>query len=106
MSIIDVTFATKSMALRIKSWKVNELYAHSDHHAITFEVYNYKYTRKQRRWNTRSLDKESFIAVMESNNALQGNLDDMAQELMSQIVDACVASMIRHGIGKRHSLVY
>lgn len=76
------------MTPHIKSWKVNELYMHSDHHAITFK--DYIYNRKQMRWNTRNLDKESFIAVLEGNIALEGDLDDTSREMTSRIVDACV----------------
>ncbi|CAB0036803.1 unnamed protein product [Trichogramma brassicae] len=37
-SFIDLTFASDTLASRITSWALSELYTHSDHQAIVFEI--------------------------------------------------------------------
>ncbi|CAB0042923.1 unnamed protein product, partial [Trichogramma brassicae] len=37
-SVVDLTFASDTLAYQVTSWAVSELYTHSDHQAMVFEI--------------------------------------------------------------------
>ena len=102
-SVIDVTFVSESLAPRVTMWSVSDLYTHSDHMAIIFEIATKKIRLRApaSNWNYRSFDRDSFLAIMEGNKKLSGNAEDKASQLMTLIADACDASMSRNS-GRTH----
>ncbi|CAB0040802.1 unnamed protein product, partial [Trichogramma brassicae] len=59
-SVIDLTFASDTLAPQITSWAVSELYTHSDHQAIVFELK----TDRPPRPSTRQSCKVVDVAVV------------------------------------------
>ncbi|CAB0035076.1 unnamed protein product [Trichogramma brassicae] len=103
-SVIDLTFASDTLAPRITSWAVSELYTHSDQQAIVFEIETARpprpTTRQSCKWNARTLDTES-LSDMKANAAVPpGPTEEMATRLMDTITSACDASMAK-SIGRR-----
>ena len=110
-SIIDVTFASESLASRVASWKVDDQYTHSDHQAILFEIDDSKCPRRKAnlepdKWNSRSFDRESFIAMMECDIKLTGSSEEKVTQLMKFVFNACDASMTRSSVRHRYSPVH
>uniref|UniRef100_A0ABD2VVT0 Endonuclease/exonuclease/phosphatase domain-containing protein n=1 Tax=Trichogramma kaykai TaxID=54128 RepID=A0ABD2VVT0_9HYME len=72
-SVIDLTFASDKLAPQITSWAVSELYTHSDHQAIVFEIKTARPSRPSThqscKWNARTLDIEC-LSVMMSGTAV------------------------------------
>ncbi|CAB0040110.1 unnamed protein product [Trichogramma brassicae] len=109
-SVIDLTFASDTLALRITSWAVSELYMHSDHQAIVFEIETARpprpTTRQSCKWNARTLDSES-LSVMMANAAVPPEpTEEIATRLMAAITSACDASMAKTSGRRRRCAVY
>lgn len=110
-SRVDVTFASENLASRVTRWHVSEIYTHSDHQAILFDVVTDERRtdgrlQSARKWNARSFDEEVFIFMMSENIQLTGSAEQKTSQLMSLISKACDASM-RKGTGrKNHKSVY
>ncbi|CAB0040039.1 unnamed protein product [Trichogramma brassicae] len=104
-SVIDLTFASDTLAPQITSWAVSELYTHSDHQAIVFEIKTARpprpSTRKSCKWNARTLDTECLSVMMAGTAVPPGPAEEMATSLMAAITGACDASMTKRG-GRRH----
>lgn len=99
-SIIDVTFASASVAHRLK-WSVSDLYTNSDHRAVMIETIQRQqpsvlYTQPGRisGWKVDTLDKELFGVAIE-DMSLQGQPEVMAEQLICKVNQACNTSMIR-----------
>lgn len=105
-SIVDVTFASESLACRVTSWHVSDHYTHSDHQAIIFDIAAEGEHIRRRlpdppKWNAKSFDIESFKVMMSDDVQLVGSAEHMASQLMSFIANACDAAMTR-GSRRRH----
>ncbi|CAB0041395.1 unnamed protein product [Trichogramma brassicae] len=110
-SIVDLTFVCETLTPRVLSWTVSELYTHSDHQAIVFEIEDDgassgPSTRRSYRWNARTLDVDRFSAVVSSASVAPGTAEDMASSLMSVITGACDASMSKANPRRRREPVY
>ncbi|XP_023315674.1 uncharacterized protein LOC111693878 [Trichogramma pretiosum] len=109
-SVIDLTFASDTLAPRITSWAVSELYTHSDHQAIVFEIANIRpprpTTRQSCKWNAGTLDTECFSVTMANAAVPPGPTEEMATRLMAVITSACDVSMARSGGRRRRCAVY
>ncbi|CAB0039099.1 unnamed protein product [Trichogramma brassicae] len=109
-SIIDLTFASDTLAPQITSWAVSELYTHSDHQAIVFEIKTARPTRPSTRqsykWNARTLDTECLSVMMAGTAVPPGPAEEMATSLMAVISIACDASMTKRGRRRRRGAVY
>ncbi|KAI8122657.1 Retrovirus-related Pol polyprotein from type-1 retrotransposable element R1 2 [Lucilia cuprina] len=90
-SIVDLTFASSSMARRI-DWKSI---------IFTIEESNTKYSAKNtahtsfRGWASNKLDEESFKVSITSSLTLEGTATEMASQLMSKLREECDISMPR-----------
>ncbi|CAB0039203.1 unnamed protein product, partial [Trichogramma brassicae] len=109
-SVIDLTFASDTLAPRITSWDVSELYTHSDHQAIVFEIETARpprpTTRQSCKWNASTLDSE-YLSVMMANAAVPPRpTEEMATRLMAAITSACNASMAKKSERRRRCAVY
>ncbi|CAB0041846.1 unnamed protein product [Trichogramma brassicae] len=104
-SVINLTFASETLAPQITSWAVSELYTHSDHQAIVFKIKTARpprpSTRQSCKWNARTLDTECLSVMMAGTVVPPGPAEEMATSLMAAITSACDASMTRSG-GRRH----
>ncbi|CAB0039258.1 unnamed protein product [Trichogramma brassicae] len=109
-SIIDLTFASDTLAPRITSWAISELYTHSDHQAIVFEIETARpprpMTRQSCKWNTRTLDSESLLVMMANAAVPPGPTEEMATRFMAAITSACDASMAKTSGRSRRCAVY
>ncbi|CAB0035445.1 unnamed protein product [Trichogramma brassicae] len=109
-SVIDLTFASDTLAPQITSWAVSELYTHSDHQAIVFELKTARpprpSTRQSCKWNARTLDTECLSVMMAGTVVPPGPAEEMATSLMAAITSACDASMTRSGGRRRRGAVY
>ncbi|CAB0034715.1 unnamed protein product [Trichogramma brassicae] len=109
-SVIDLTFASDTLATRITSWAVSELYTYSDHQAIVFEIAIARLprstTRQSCKWNARTRDTEC-LSVMMANAAVPSRpTEEMATRLMAAITSACDASMAKSRGRRRRCAVY
>ncbi|CAB0039261.1 unnamed protein product, partial [Trichogramma brassicae] len=81
-SVIDLTFDSNTLVPRITSWAVSELYTHSDHQAIVFEIATARPPRPTMRqsckWNARTLDTECLSAMMANAAVPPGPTEEMA----------------------------
>ncbi|CAB0028826.1 unnamed protein product [Trichogramma brassicae] len=109
-SVIDLTFASDTLAPQITSWAVSELYTHSDHQAIVFKIKTARpprpSTRQSCKWNARTLDTECLSVMMAGTVVPPGPAEEMATSLMAAITSACDASMTRSGGSRRRGAVY
>lgn len=109
-SVVDLTFASDTLASQVTSWAVSELYTHSDHQAIVFEIEIARppgpATRQSCKWNARSLDTECLTAMMAGAAVPPGPTEEMATRLMAAITSACDASMTKAGRRRRRGAVY
>ncbi|CAB0045376.1 unnamed protein product [Trichogramma brassicae] len=109
-SVVDLTFASDTLASQVTSWAVSELYMHSDHQAIVFEIEiagpPRPATRQSCKWNARSLDTECLTAMMAGAAVPPGPTEEMATRLMAEITSACDASMTKVGGRRRRGAVY
>lgn len=97
-STIDITFASSRIAARV-NWRISDLYTHSDHCAIAIDIQDEQHyvttpTRKLTGWKVNTFDKDIFAICME-NMEVNGPAEDMAEQLITQITQACNASMIK-----------
>ncbi|CAB0038652.1 unnamed protein product [Trichogramma brassicae] len=109
-SIVDLTFVCETLTPRVLSWTVSELYTHSDHQAIVFEIEDdgassRPSTRRSYRWNARTIDVDRFSAVVSSASVAPATAEDMASSLMSVITGACDASMSKANPRRRREPV-
>ncbi|CAB0030690.1 unnamed protein product [Trichogramma brassicae] len=109
-SVVDLTFASDTLAPRMTSWTVSELYTHSDHQAIVFEIATARpprpTTRQSCKSNARRLDTECLTAMMAGAAVPPGPTEEMATRLMADITSACDASMTKVGGRRRRGAVY
>lgn len=110
-SVVDITLSSESLSPRITSWQVSDLYTHSDHEAIIFEIgtENYQSTNTPKRlpkWNIKSYDPEAFSVIMEENVNLTGSAEQMSSQLISYIEKACSAAMSKTSGKSRRAPVY
>ncbi|CAB0031141.1 unnamed protein product [Trichogramma brassicae] len=109
-SVIDLTFASDTLAPQITSWAVSELYTHSDHQAIVFKIKTARpprpLTRQSCKWNARTLDTECLSVMMAGTAVSPGPAEEMATSLMAAITSACDASMTKRGARRRRGAVY
>lgn len=112
-SIIDLTFASSSIAHTIV-WRVSELYTHSDHHAITFEMrpplvplLKKPIKRAQKfGWKEKDLDVDMLKYMLEKRVELDGTACDMVEISIKYLRNACDASMPRKIHNNRRPPVY
>ncbi|CAB0040002.1 unnamed protein product [Trichogramma brassicae] len=109
-SVVDLTFASDTLASQVTSWAVSELYTHSDHQAIVFEIEIAgppgPTTRQSCKWNARSLYAECLTAMMAGAAVPTGSAEEMAARLMAAITSARDASMTKVGERRRRDAVY
>ncbi|CAB0027962.1 unnamed protein product [Trichogramma brassicae] len=109
-SVIDLTLASDTLAPQITSWAVSELYTHSDHQAIVFELKTDRpprpSTRQSCKWNAHTLDTECLSVMMAGTVVPPGPAEEMATSLMAAITSACDASMTKSGGRRRRGAVY
>ncbi|CAB0040992.1 unnamed protein product [Trichogramma brassicae] len=109
-SVIDLTFASDTLAPQITSWAVSELYSHSDHQAIVFKIKTARpprpLTHQSCKWNASTLDTEYLSVMMAGTAVSPGPAEEMATSLMAAITSACDASMTKKGGRRRRGAVY
>ncbi|CAB0040521.1 unnamed protein product [Trichogramma brassicae] len=99
---------TDILAPRITSCAVSELYTHSDHQAIVFEIETARpprpTTRQSCKWNARTLDSESLLVMIANAAVPPGPTEKMAMRLMATITsvhgvpaDRCLSSVLEKG---------
>lgn len=109
-SVIDVAFASTDISLRL-SWHISDIYTHSDHSAIIMNISDPtpSPTVVSRQeligWKTNTFDKELFCVCMEGME-LSGSPENMADQLVSRITQACNTSMRKRKRGVNKSPVY
>ena len=120
-SIVDVTFASDSIAHLIEDWKVDEeACVQSDHHAITFSI-NIDITNNKRvrtstyLFNNKIADWDRFDACVRENVSKSGLLDadfsvmdavfldEFVVSMTDVIRDACFSSMRLRGCAKPYN---
>ncbi|CAB0036893.1 unnamed protein product [Trichogramma brassicae] len=109
-SVVDLTFASDTIASQVTSWAVSELYTHGDHQAIVFAIEiagpPRPATRQSCKWNAHSLDTECLTAMMAGAAVPPGPTEEMATRLMADIGSACDAYMTKVGGRCRRGAVY
>uniref|UniRef100_A0ABD2W6R7 Reverse transcriptase domain-containing protein n=1 Tax=Trichogramma kaykai TaxID=54128 RepID=A0ABD2W6R7_9HYME len=109
-SVIDLTFASDTLAPQITSWVISELYTHSDHQAIVFKIKTARpprpLTRQGCKWNARTFDTECLSVMMTGTVIPPGPAEEMATSLMAAITSARDASMTKRGSRRRRGVVY
>lgn len=102
-SIIDITFASKSLA-RTTEWQVCDTYTHSDHFAIIIDVGKHSVIEKRsalvrkvktKGWKEDTIDEDLFKHMLTEDIPESGDINEMAKLLVQHICRACDASMIR-----------
>ena len=94
LTLISGTLATTS------KWTVSDVYTHSDHRAIIFEILEHPAVNPitvvppNLLWRDSTFDEETFALAM-GDIRLAGGANDMTMELMHRITEACIASMSR-----------
>ncbi|CAB0031145.1 unnamed protein product [Trichogramma brassicae] len=98
-SVVDLTSASDTLAFQVTSWAVSELYTHSDHQAIVFEIEiarpSRPATRKSCKWNAGSLDTKCLTAMMAGAAVPPGPTEEMATRLMADITTRRLAQRTR-----------
>lgn len=101
-SVIDITFASKSLARR-SEWYVSEIYTNSDHLALVIKLENLaqksrnKGARKAQQygWKTQTLD-EGILKTMMDNELIEvTNTNELANQIVKHVKEACDAAMTR-----------
>ncbi|CAB0043560.1 unnamed protein product [Trichogramma brassicae] len=109
-SVIDLTFASDTLAPQITSWAVSEPYTHSDHQAIVFEIETARpprpTTRQSCKWNARTLDSKSLSVMMANASVPPRPTEEMKMRLMTAITSVCDASMAKTSGRRRRCAVY
>lgn len=110
-SIIDISFASGSIAGRV-NWWLSDKYTHSDHSAIIIDIAPGKplpgvhmQTSGLLGWKVSSFDREVFRTMI-GNMQLQGPPDVMARQFIGEISRACDASMVKRKINASKRPVY
>lgn len=106
-SIIDLTFASSSLAPNT-TWTLCDDYTHSDHLAIVIEVRtraNQMAIPRTRRYKVDTLNIDAFQSVPDDFNG-RGNATARTDQLMTQILRACDASMRKTGTGAKRRPVH
>ncbi|CAB0041825.1 unnamed protein product [Trichogramma brassicae] len=89
-SVVDLTFASDTLASQVTSWAVSELYTHSDHQVIVFEIEiagpPRPVTCQSCKWNALSLDTECLTSMMAGAVVLPGPTEEMATRLMAELL--------------------
>lgn len=107
-SKIDLTFISDTLATT-SNWTVSDVYTHSDHRAIIFDIQERAAVNPitaappNPLWRDSTFDEETFVLAM-SDIRVTGSANNMAVELMRCITEACSASMSRksHLPGRKH----
>lgn len=96
-SVIDVTFVSSSIISQV-TWRLSDIYTHSDHSAIIIDVQSGQHHSVLARgligWKVNTFDKDIFAACME-NMDLNGTAENMAVQLIRHITSACNVAMVR-----------
>uniref|UniRef100_A0ABD2X1W5 Endonuclease/exonuclease/phosphatase domain-containing protein n=1 Tax=Trichogramma kaykai TaxID=54128 RepID=A0ABD2X1W5_9HYME len=104
--VVDLTFASDTLTPQITSWALSELYTHTDHQAIVYEIKTAKpprpLTRQSCKWNASTLDTECLSVMMARTAVPPGPVEEMATSLMAAITSA---SMTRRGGRSRRSVL-
>ena len=109
-SIIDLAFADRNTANRIK-WRVEEtIHTQSDHLAIIIQMQKPAQQHEQfqqrsmhrKKWKGAAFDNEAFGIIWEDAHVLRTTAEDMAEQMAALLEFACDASMPRNRYsGKR-----
>jgi hypothetical protein len=104
-SIIDITFISSDLMRTDIRWEVSEIYTHSDHQAILFELCGRKPRLKRSiklaGWKSKNFDEGIFITMMDEVS-LKGVAEAKATQLMNCVTRACNAAMPRRVVDNRH----
>lgn len=109
-SIIDIAFASSKLATQM-TWKISDIYTHSDHKAIFMDIRNpqkssFKLKKPQLTgWKRNFFDREMFLACLTSEN-FEGPAEEMANKLIKKVTNACDMSMHRRKHNGRRNPVY
>lgn len=103
-TILDVTFASETIARRVTEWRVIEDYTGSDHQYITFALSGTpsirgRDSRPASEWNISEINEEILISIIKSREAelfsYVGTAGDVVDAAMTLVRRACDASMPR-----------
>lgn len=104
--IVDLSFASTNISRTI-SWKVSDIYTHSDHRAILMRIERHCRKSTQKRvnngWNKDTLDEgvlRYLITEQQNADLLHGNTSDAKASLLSNLLTSvCDASMVKESKG-------
>lgn len=113
-SVIDLTYMSNSLIDEGISWKVTELYTHSDHMAILYDVREKKHTSHRKvsknihvnGWKVKMFDGEMFRIACEDNIFLSGEASNKTSQLMKWVTRACDTAMPRRVSISQRTPVY
>ena len=97
-SIIDLTFVSESLVKSLAQWRVSDIYTHSDHKAILFQIFtkSQQPVKEIRGWRTKLFDSE-ICAIMMEDMQLSGTATEKAAQFTLNLNKACDAAMPRRG---------
>jgi len=111
-SIIDLTFMSNCLIDRGVVWRVSDIYTHSDHQALVYELAERRPRRSLARyhkeaigWKSKAFDENIFHLMMEDPR-LSGTANNKAVHLMKHITKACDAAMPRRVVDNRRKPVF
>ncbi|XP_036231721.2 putative 115 kDa protein in type-1 retrotransposable element R1DM [Bactrocera oleae] len=100
-SIVDLTFASSSIARKNCDWRVLNIYTASDHNAILWETANHQSPRRSNnQLNTigskvKSFDPSALLVSLDSDPIITGPAEDKTKDLLTRLTRACDVSMPR-----------
>ncbi|CAL1671952.1 unnamed protein product [Lasius platythorax] len=101
-SIVDLTFVGGSLGRGNSSWRVTDVYNHSDHRLIFWEVSSDRKStgpalKKMNTlgWRTSMFDPELFRAALDDGLIGEGSAMQKAENVMRRVVKACDVTMPR-----------
>ncbi|CAB0040007.1 unnamed protein product [Trichogramma brassicae] len=110
-SVVDLTFASDTLASQVTSWAVSELYTHSDHQAIVIEIEiagpPRPATRQSCKWNARSLDTKCLTAMIAGAAVPPGSTErwQRGSWLTLPVYTACLRTGVFSACWKRQRFV-
>lgn len=108
-SIIDITFASSSFASRV-NWSISDQYTHSDHCAIIIDIADEQQpvnmqVQRLTGWKANTFDRDMFASCMEDMQ-VNGSAEEMAEQFIGRITQACNASMVKRKKSASKAPVY
>lgn len=100
-SVVDLTWISEGVLAKVRNWRVSELYTHSDHQAIMYEILDeklqsgrMKLSRSFIGWKHKMLDSK-FLTFMLENKVVSGPAEVKVTQIINHLTSACDAAMPR-----------